>query len=80
MIFRCENCNHRMSDRDILQVSVPHPKRPEERVPLSQCPECGECERFTNMCDEPDCTRVAGCGWPSPEGYRNTCFPHWRRS
>jgi hypothetical protein len=28
------------------------------------------------LCDEPDCTNEGTCGWPSPTGYRQTCFGH----
>lgn len=29
-------------------------------------------------CDEPGCERVRTCGWLSPDGYRNTCYEHWK--
>ena len=35
---------------------------------------------FENICDDPGCSRLAGCGWPSDEGYRRTCFEHWKRA
>jgi hypothetical protein len=38
-----------------------------------------EAERISNTCDEPGCSRPACCGWPSPSGYRRTCFAHWVR-
>ena len=28
------------------------------------------------ICDEPDCLEDVTCGWPSPNGYRNTCGKH----
>lgn len=28
------------------------------------------------ICDEPGCYKSAGCGWPSPDGYRHTCGQH----
>lgn len=27
-------------------------------------------------CDEPGCGREGLCGWPSPIGYRRTCYEH----
>jgi len=27
-------------------------------------------------CDEPGCDEHSTCGWPSPGGYRRTCFEH----
>jgi len=32
-----------------------------------------------SRCDEPGCMKQVSCGWPSPEGYRSTCFDHWKR-
>jgi hypothetical protein len=30
------------------------------------------------LCDEPDCFDTVTCGWPSEEGYRQTCGNHWK--
>ena len=46
---------------------------------LTACPTCKEVNDFYEVCDEPGCTREAGCGFPAgPEfgGYRRTCFEH----
>lgn len=32
-----------------------------------------------NLCDEPNCFNDATSGWPSEEGYRRTCYNHWKR-
>ncbi len=74
-IWRCGDCDHIMAQTEIIRVSVPHPKHGGP-IYLSQCPECGECQNFTNLCDEPDCQKEANCGWPSPDGYRRTCYDH----
>lgn len=29
-----------------------------------------------NMCDEPGCFDNAGCGFPTENGYRHTCYNH----
>lgn len=29
-----------------------------------------------NMCDEPSCYKDAGCGFPTENGYRHTCYDH----
>lgn len=29
-----------------------------------------------SICDEPGCIEIAGCGTPSDDGYRSTCFEH----
>lgn len=30
------------------------------------------------ICDEPGCIDPVGCGFPTPDGYRNTCGEHMR--
>ena len=35
-----------------------------------------ELKRFARVCDEPKCFKPSSCGWPSDEGYRNTCYQH----
>jgi|688.fasta_scaffold01392_17 hypothetical protein len=33
-----------------------------------------------HMCDEPDCYKDAGCGWPTEDGgYRMTCGKHYKK-
>jgi len=31
------------------------------------------------VCDVEGCKKEYTCGWPSPNGYRKTCFDHWER-
>jgi hypothetical protein len=31
---------------------------------------------INQQCDEPGCERIAGCGYPVPDGYRRTCHEH----
>ena len=75
-LYRCNNCGNRLSDLAILEITVPHPKPDQPPIHVSQCPECGDVEGFTLLCDEPGCDRDASCGWPSPSGYRQTCHEH----
>jgi hypothetical protein len=35
-----------------------------------------DAEKECQQCDEPGCTRTAGCGYPVPNGYRRTCHEH----
>lgn len=79
-IFRCDGCSQIMPAAEILHPLLPpHPKTGEqESVP--QCPFCGCVEEFTNICDEPNCKSVAGCGAPSDIGYRRTCGVHYNGS
>lgn len=32
------------------------------------------------ICDVPGCEYGASCGWPSADGYRNTCGLHYMRA
>ena len=74
--FRCDQCRHIMPEDDVLMPKLPaHPKTGIEEV-VSQCPQCGCVEEFTNICDEPGCKREAGCGFPTENGYRRTCGEH----
>ena len=78
-LYRCEVCGHVLPESQILQIQVPHPNRPPAYVMVNQCPECGECEQFVNVCDVPFCEKEATCGWPSEAGYRRTCGEHMTR-
>ena len=40
------------------------------------CTSCDEIDCVTSACDEPGCARKGSCGFPSPTGYRRTCFEH----
>lgn len=31
---------------------------------------------YLNLCDEPGCYNTSTAGWPSPDGYRHTCYDH----
>ena len=33
-----------------------------------------------HMCDEPGCFKQAGCGFPGKDGYRWTCYDHYRKA
>lgn len=75
--FRCDECWSIMPERHIKVVHIDHPKPGHDRVAINQCPECGEVNSFTNVCDEPGCTSEATCGWPTKAAdYRRTCGPH----
>jgi hypothetical protein len=76
--FECDQCGAVMKESDVLQTAVPRPKGGDPAV-VSQCPECGECECFTSVCDEPGCGAEVTCGWPTPAGYRRTCGEHMHK-
>jgi len=33
-------------------------------------------KKLVGFCDEPDCYNEAGCGFPTDDGYRWTCYEH----
>ena len=71
--FRCPTCEWRGTQADFL--CAPNPFNPD--VEVYGCPECHEIGEFVNVCDEPGCKKDAGCGWPSGDEYRRTCYDHW---
>lgn len=77
LLFECDYCGHVMAESDVLQTPVARPKGGAPAF-VSQCPECGECNSFTNVCDEPGCRLEATSGWPTEHGYRRTCGRHSR--
>ena len=76
MLFRCDECGWTGTQDDICVVSDP---KEGSEAKWSICPQCRSAEQFTNMCDEPGCSREASCGFPSVSGYRRTCFEHWTK-
>jgi hypothetical protein len=71
-LWRCQECGWRGDEEEIISFADPVLEGNSWNI----CPECRAAEQFDNMCDEPECRKVATCGWPSPEGYRRTCFEH----
>ena len=78
-IFRCDVCGFHMRESQVVIAHIPHPKEGQPPVTINQCPECGEANLFTNICDEPGCEAEPSSGWPSPQGYRRTCGAHYRK-
>lgn len=71
--LRCPQCRAVFRGADVL--TAPSPFDPDSE--LRACPQCRQCEEpLRLLCDAPDCHREAGCGWPSPKGYRWTCWQH----
>jgi hypothetical protein len=73
--FRCTECGWiGLSD---AMLRAPHPFDPDDII--SGCPSCKLIGTFVNLCDEDGCNQQATCGWPSPTGYRRTCYKHMKR-
>lgn len=69
--WQCRECGWHGNEDAIARV-----KDPESDVVWNVCPQCRAADQFDNLCDEPGCDALAGCGWPSDKGYRRTCFKH----
>jgi hypothetical protein len=72
VLWRCTDCGETCTDATMLKAANPFGGHGE----VMGCPHCKEVPEFINMCDEPGCRQQAGCGWPSPSGYRRTCGAH----
>ena len=71
---RCD-CGWRGTFDQLLRA--PNPFEIEES--LSACPACKTIDQIEGVCDEPGCESGNSCGWPSPDGYRRTCFEHYKK-
>lgn len=76
-LYQCE-CGAYVRQSQLLQAENPFDS--EQR--LEFCPECRDVvgDPLRLICDEYGCTETASCGWPSPDGYRNTCGKHMREA
>ena len=74
MLWRCGDCGWKGQSAEMLEAK--HPFRSHETV--VGCPDCGAMDEFENLCDEPGCSKEAGCGFPTPDGYRRTCYEHMK--
>lgn len=69
---RCTECDWHGHENDMLMA--PNPFDGAETV--TGCPKCKSVDSMVCVCDETGCTKDVSCGWPSPQGYRNTCGAH----
>lgn len=70
--FRCDECEAIHQAVDLLVAPNPF----DSQDVISGCPDCKSVGQFTEICDEPECKREAGCGFPTENGYRRTCYQH----
>jgi hypothetical protein len=70
--WRCGECGKAYTVGQLLCA-----KSPFSDDEIYGCPNCKAVECFAEICDEPMCLEVAGCGWPTEDGgYRRTCYAH----
>lgn len=70
----CEECYWTGLRSDLLEAQDPF----DAAAKCYGCPECRSINCFTPLCDEEGCKKEASCGWPSDDGYRQTCGKHYR--
>ena len=68
----CDECENIFNESDLLRGVNPF----NAEMTVTGCPNCKSVECFTEICDEPECNQPASCGFPTPDGYRRTCFKH----
>lgn len=74
MKWKCQEfrCGWHGDESAILQAPDPF----NDGEVIAACPECREVGTLVSGCDEPGCTEIGSCGWPSEAGYRRTCGAH----
>ncbi len=73
--WKCTECGT-VTDEDNLLIE----KNPFAKGFIIQgCPTCFSVNSMTPVCDEYGCEKVATFGYPTDEGYRNTCGEHMRK-
>ena len=70
--WKCNSCDFISVETELLKATNPFDK--DETI--EGCPICKSVFGFTEICDEPGCTRNASCGFPVLYGYRRTCYQH----
>ena len=70
----CQECGWFGHNEDVLAAENPFDK--DEMV--YGCPKCKSVDSVISACDAPGCWKKVTCGWPHPDGYRNTCSDHYR--
>jgi len=70
--WKCEQCGEIYPDNEVLKGANPF----DEADIITGCPNCKSIDSFVRVCDEPECQFEATCGWPSADGYRQTCSRH----
>jgi len=70
--WRCPDCHWIGPTDDFLEGKNPF----DETDTILGCPACKAIVNFDQVCDEDGCDALTSCGFPTPDGYRNTCYRH----
>lgn len=68
----CTECDWNGADSELLVADNPF----DADQLIHGCPDCKAVGSLESACDEPGCTRLSSCGFPTPAGYRRTCYDH----
>jgi hypothetical protein len=72
-LTKCNECDAVFDPATFLRAMSPFDSHDE----LLGCPSCRQCtDGFTRICDADRCRNTVTCGWPSKDGYRQTCYEH----
>ena len=69
----CDECGHRLTRAEMLEGVNPF----DSEDTIVGCPECKLIDCFTQLCNIPHCTKIAGCGTPTKHGYLRCCYKHY---
>lgn len=73
--WTCADCDWHGTDDQFLVAF--NPFKPGTGESILGCPQCKEVNTMLELCDEPGCLQLAGCGFPTDDGgFRRTCFNH----
>lgn len=71
-------CDRRCGWHGVRSALLSAPDPFNEGESLSACPKCRDISDLEIACDEPGCWEPVSCGFPSPDGYRQTCGKHYQ--
>lgn len=72
-VWTCTECDWNGTDQQWLTAENPF----DPNSKIIGCPLCKDVGSMRELCDEPGCSQLASCGFPTEDGsYRRTCFDH----
>ena len=73
--WKCSECDTVTDEDGILTANNPFVAKDI----IQGCPNCFSVNTMKIVCDEYGCEKLATCGYPTDEGYRNSCGEHMRK-
>ena len=69
---RCKECGWKGGGKSLLTAANPF----SINDTITGCPQCSSINSTIQVCDVHNCWEDVCAGWPSEEGYRQTCSKH----